>query len=47
MRVSPEASPPNMKERCEIDLSPGTRAVPCKALASAGQLPGAVLRYAP
>ena len=28
MRVSPEASPPNMKERCEIDLSPGTRAVP-------------------
>ena len=28
MRVSPEARPPNMKERCEIDLSPGTRAVP-------------------
>ena len=26
MRVSPDASPPNMKERCEIDLSPGTRA---------------------
>src|SRR5215216_725350 len=28
MRVSPEASPPNMNERCEIDLSPGTRAAP-------------------
>ena len=28
MRVSPEARPPNMNERCEIDLSPGTRAVP-------------------
>ena len=31
MRVSPEASPPNIKERCEIDLSPGTRAVPERA----------------
>jgi hypothetical protein len=31
MRVSPEARPPNMKERCEIDLSPGTRAVPDRA----------------
>ncbi len=42
MRVSPEASPPNMKERCEIDLSPGTRAVPLESAASAGRLPGAV-----
>ena len=31
MRVSPEARPPNMKERCEIDLSPGTRATPFNA----------------
>jgi hypothetical protein len=30
MRVSPDASPPNMKERCEIDLSPGTRARPAR-----------------
>ena len=31
MRVSPEARPPNMKERCEIDLSPGTRTLPLSA----------------
>jgi hypothetical protein len=31
MRVCPEASPPNMKERCEIDLSPGIRTVPASA----------------
>jgi hypothetical protein len=31
MRVVPEASPPNMKERCEIDLSPGIRTVPVSA----------------
>jgi hypothetical protein len=28
MRVSPLARPPNMKERWEIDLSPGMRTVP-------------------
>ena len=27
-RVSPEARPPSMTERCEIDLSPGKRARP-------------------
>jgi len=28
MRVSPAARPPNMKARCEIDLSPGRRTRP-------------------
>jgi hypothetical protein len=28
MRVTPEARLPNIRERCEIDLSPGTRTVP-------------------
>ncbi len=31
MRVSPAARPPNMKERCEIDLSPGMRKVPLRS----------------
>jgi hypothetical protein len=39
MRVSPEARPPNMKERCEIDLSPGTRAVPLRDFGASGRWP--------
>jgi hypothetical protein len=30
MRVRPDASAPNIKERCEIDLSPGTLIVPAR-----------------
>ena len=33
MRVRPVASAPNIKARCEIDLSPGTRARPDNARA--------------
>jgi len=35
MRVSPLASPPSMSERCEIDLSPGTRQTPFRTFALA------------
>src|SRR5262245_13171905 len=31
MRVSPTVSAPKMRARCEIDLSPGTRARPLRA----------------
>ena len=31
--VSPTATAPNIKERCEIDLSPGTRKMPLRPLA--------------
>jgi hypothetical protein len=31
MRLSPTASAPKIKARCEIDLSPGTRTVPVRA----------------
>ena len=32
MRVSPMASSPKIMERCEIDLSPGTRSAPREAV---------------
>ena len=37
MRVSPTASAPRIRARCEIDLSPGTRTRPVEAASAAGR----------